>query len=408
MDLHPGTILDAATLADPTDFYAHLRQSHPVWKVPGLPVAYVASYGHVVEAIRRVEDFSNHLDALIVRDDDEPALWETGDMDAGTTTLATADPPEHTRHRNLVFPELVAQRMATIKPQVEILVDEQMTLARGKGRSVEWTSTVANPVPARVIAHVIGLPASDWPQVMGWAMNGTALLSGAHDGAGMEALAAEAAESGLYLATALIEAAAEPADDLLGVCARAVTNGELTLEEAVGTLVILLGAGGESTASLIGNAVRMLADDPGLQKRIRADRDLLQPFLEEVLRLESPFRGHFRQVKRDCELGGVALEPGTTVLLLWASANRDPAEYERPDEVVLDRQIVKNHLAFGRGIHHCVGAGLARMEASVAVSGLLDETTDFSLDPADPPTWEHSLFVRRHERLPLLVDWRST
>ena len=222
----------------------------------------------------------------------------------------------------------------------------------------------------------------------------------------MAALGAEAADSGMYLATELIEAAEDPADDLLGVCARAVTDGDLTIEEAVGTLVILLGAGGESTASLIGNAARLLAEDRDLQDRLRADVELVEPFLEEALRLESPFKGHFRQVRRDCELGGVGLSAGTTVFLLWASANRDAAEYDRPDEVVLDRRMVRGHLAFGRGIHHCVGAPLARMEAAVAIERLLEETTGFELDPADAPQWERSLFVRRHRRLPLSLAWR--
>ena len=142
MELHSGTILDAAVLADPGDFYSFLREHHPVWKVPDMSVVYVASHANVVEAVRRVDDFSNHLDALIIRGNGgAPELWETGDMDAGTTTLATADPPEHTTHRNLVFPELVARRMATIEHQVEVLVDDQMQAAR--------FSICARPSPRR-------------------------------------------------------------------------------------------------------------------------------------------------------------------------------------------------------------------------------------------------------------------
>ena len=119
--------------------------------------------------------------------------------------------------------------------------------------------------------------------------------------------------------------------------------------EAIGTLTVLLGAGGESTASLIGNAVRMLADDSGLQEQIRSDHGLIENFIEEAVRLESPFRGHYRQVKRDCELGGVSLSAGTTAFLLWSSANRDPAEHDRPDEVVLNRRLPRSPLGFRPG-----------------------------------------------------------
>ena len=175
--------------------------------------------------------------------------------------------------------------------------------------------------------------------------------------------------------------------------------------DAIGTLTVLLGAGGESTASLIGNAVRMLADDPSLQEQVRADHGLIERFIEEAVRLESPFRGHYRQVKRDCELGGVTLTAGTTAFLLWSSANRDPAEFDRPDEVVLDRRIPRSHLAFGRGIHHCVGAPLARLETLCSLERLLQETSWFSLADDDQPRWEKSMFVRRHEHLPLDVTW---
>jgi len=141
----------------------------------------------------------------------------------------------------------------------------------------------------------------------------------------------------------------------------------------------MLAAGGESTTSLIGNAVRLLADHQDLQQRLRQQPELIPSFVEEALRLESPFRHHMRSVSKDTTLGGVDIPAGATVLLFWGAANRDPAVFERPDEVVLGRP--RRHVAFGRDIHYCVGAPLARLEARVVLTVLLNCTSSITLDP---------------------------
>ena len=161
----------------------------------------------------------------------------------------------------------------------------------------------------------------------------------------------------------------------------------------------LLSAGGESTTSLLGNAVRMLAENPALQQRLRAQPEHIDVFVEEALRLESPFRQMLRSVPRDTTLGGVDIPAGSTVLLLFAAGNRDPAQFDNPDRVDLTRGSPKRHLAFGHGIHFCVGAALARIEARAVLSELLEQTHDFTLDPDHHPQWVDSLLVRRHEQL---------
>ena len=404
--LEARTVIDPEVWVDPYPFFERLRREHPVWLVPGLDMAFVATHELIVDALRRIDDFSNHLDVLVATGEDgNPILFRTDEFGEGTTTLATADPPEHTVHRSVVFPELVARRMEAMRPEIEAFVEEQFSAARSQGNRVEWANTVAHPVPARVIGRLIGLPDEDWPDVMKWALHGGQLLAGFHTRETMNAISQENAGASRFLYTKLAEACNDPGDDLMGVCAKAMANGDISRGEAIGTLTVLLGAGGESTASLIGNAVRMLADDPALQERLRADHSLIDNFIEEAVRLESPFRGHYRQVKSDCEMGGVSLKAGTTAFLLWSSANRDPAEHDRPDEVVLNRRIPRSHLAFGRGIHHCVGAPLARLETSCSLKTLLEETIWFSLADDDPPQWEKSMFVRRHDRLPLDVVW---
>ena len=398
-------ILDRNLLAEPDAFYRRLREEAPVWQVPGVDLFLVSTWDGVAEATGQVEDLSSNLSTLVVRGrDGQPELFDTSVLGPGTTTLATSDPPAHTVHRKAVFPELVADRMVLLEPAIEASVDERLAALRMQG-SVEWTSAVANPVPIIAMALAIGFPPEDHPLLLPWAFDGTDLLAGTRTLEEMGPLFAAADAGRGYVSARLDGALAAPGDDVIGAIARAVTTGTLTRDEAIGTLIVLFGAAGESTASLLGNAVRILAEDAVLQTRLRGDRSLVPAFVEEAVRLESPFRGHYRQARRDTEVAGATIPAGATVYLLWAAANRDPKEFDRPDEVMLDRHAPRHHLGFGRGIHSCVGAPLARLEANVALGMLLDRTSNFRLDPSLPPTWAHSVFVRRHERLHLAVDW---
>jgi cytochrome P450 family 144 len=166
----------------------------------------------------------------------------------------------------------------------------------------------------------------------------------------------------------------------------------------------LLSAGGESTTSLIGNAARILAEHPDLQDQLRRDPELVPNFVEEVLRLESPFRMQMRSVVKATSCNGIDVPAGSTVMLFYSSANRDPAQYADPDEINLDRRSPRVHLAFGRGIHFCVGAHLARLEAHLVLEALLSRTKSIRMDPDQQPIRVQSLMARRHQQLPLNVN----
>jgi cytochrome P450 len=204
-----------------------------------------------------------------------------------------------------------------------------------------------------------------------------------------------------WIGDQLAAAIKEPGDDLLGAVARGVDAAQLSDVQANVILHTLLSAGGESTTILLGNSVRILAEQPDLQEHLRRSPEQIAAFVEEVLRLESPFRYLMRSVPNGTMLGSVDIPSGATVLLLWGAANRDAAEFERPDEVDLDRHAPRRHVAFGRGIHHCVGAPLARMEARNVLTVLLERTSSITLEPDDAPRWVDSLMVRRYEQLPL-------
>jgi cytochrome P450 len=186
-----------------------------------------------------------------------------------------------------------------------------------------------------------------------------------------------------------------------------VNAGELDDIEALGIILMIAAAGGESTASLLGSCARLLAEDASLQQRLRSEPDLVPTFVEEVCRLESPFRGHYRIVRHDTVLGGVPVPSGSRLILLWPAANRDARLVEGDADVVdLGRAAPRQHVGFGWGIHLCIGAPLARLEAKVAVEELLRATASFSL--ADPADLRHhpSLMVRRLVTLPLQLAGR--
>jgi len=175
----------------------------------------------------------------------------------------------------------------------------------------------------------------------------------------------------------------------------------ITREQAIGILIILFGAAGESTASLLGSAIRLLVEDSALQEKLRANPALISNFIEEVVRLETPFKFHYRFVNHDTQLCGTSLKAGDVLLLGWASANRDPAVWDDADTLKLDRARPERHFGFGYGIHFCIGAPLARLEVRVALEELLAGTQRIKLDPDQPYAFAFSIFVRRMQHLHL-------
>ena len=196
---------------------------------------------------------------------------------------------------------------------------------------------------------------------------------------------------------------AAPGDDVMGDLARAVDADPpiLSAAEALNVLVTLVTAGNETTTSGIGSAARLLLGHPEVRAHLGRERAAIPAFVDEVLRLESPFHGHFRVALADTEIGGIAIPAGTRLMLLWGSANRDPDVFPCPADLDLMRPNVKEHVAFGHGIHFCLGAPLARLEMRIAIETLLDRLPGARLTPANTYRYAASLFVRRLEALHL-------
>jgi cytochrome P450 len=393
------------SIQDPYPGYRWLRENAPVWQLPGTSAYFVSSWELVSDAVGREADFSSHLHGLLYTGPDgQPTVYDMRSLGQNTQTLGTADPPEHARHRKAVFPHMVERKMVSgMEPVAQAETDRLLTRCL-TGSPISWVDEFANLLPMTVLVELIGLHKRDIRSLVEQSYEGTELLAGTCTAEKMNRLMESAAATSAYLADELAGAPPDPRAGILGALAKAVADGVLTEAEAISTLVILFGAGGESTASLIGNAVRMLAEQPDIQDRLRAEPDLIAAFVEETVRLESPFKGHYRQTTRDTTLGGVDIPGESMVFLMWASANRDPEHFAHPDTISLHDVNPRGHLGFGRGRHYCIGAPLARTESRVAIKSLLERTRSITLAPESFPEYTPSLFVRRHSRLDVVLE----
>lgn len=395
-------LFDPQVLEDPYPFYRRLRETAPVWPVADSGFYFVSRWDLVVEATERTEDFSSNLTAVLMKSDDGLTVAAMGPSADPGHVLATGDDPVHHAHRKLVLPTLVAKRITALE---STMAETAARLwQRGvDGDGIDWMVAMGDALPMTMVARLIGLPDEDVPQLVQWGYSSTEMLGGLNTPQRQAQVVTDTMYLVLYLREHLEKELAAPGDDLLGYLAQACNRADITLDIGVMILVQLVGAGGESTAGLMGNAVRILGENLVLQQRIRDDRTRVPTFLEEVLRLESPFRGHHRHVLTDTTLGGIELPAGSHLTLLWGAANRDPAIFEEPDALRLDRPSPRSHITFGKGLHFCVGAALARLEARTAINVLLDRTREFTVKP-DGAQWVPSIMVRRHQKLELQLS----
>ncbi|KRE28462.1 cytochrome [Mycobacterium sp. Soil538] len=395
-----AALFDDRFIQDPYPLYAQMRAAGPVHRIGDSGFHAVCSWDAVTEAVARTEDFSSNLTGTMTY---QPggAIGVFGmDVVGGPTqVLAIADDPAHAAHRKLLVPHLAAKRIRELESFVTDTIDRLWDEAVEGGR-IEWMSAIANRLPMMVVCRLIGVPEEDADQLTAWGYASTQLLEGLVGPDQLAAAGTAVAELAAYISRLLDRAA--PPDTLLDGLVKACTTGELDAITAQVIMVTLFSAGGESTASLIGSATRILATRHDLQRSLRDDTALIPPFLEEVLRYEPPFRGHYRHVLRDCELQGYPLRVGDRLMLLWGAANRDPAHVEAPEEFRIDRRDGRGHIAFGRGVHFCVGASLARLEARIVLEHLLTRTRGFEALCA--ALWLPSLLVRRLETLTLALD----
>jgi cytochrome P450 len=401
-------LFDPAVVEDPYEYFARLRDEDPVHRVPGTDAFLVTRMDLIHEVIGDTARFSSdtvrflHLDAQ-----GRPELFSANsDIVEGLDVpmvLATADPPDHTRQRRVLSRLFTKSAIDARESDTRALVDSILDRHIERG-SMEWMRDAAVPIPAVVLSRLLGLSddAAEFVREFGYAsgeqISGFATEERCREIQGIIADLGPVAD-----AYGLARSSAQPDQGtVVGVCARAVAAGDLDDIEALVILLLLVSAGSESTTSLIGTGAALLARDLGLQEALRANPQLIERFVEEACRIDPPFRGHYRRVTEDTELAGVALPAEARLVLVWPAANHDGSAFACPDQIDLDRAGARRHVGFGWGIHLCLGAPLARMEARVTFERLLARTTSFELDvPADSLAHHQTLLVRRLVELPL-------
>ena len=405
----PGSdrLFEDAVVECPHRYFDELRERDPVHRVEGTNAFLVTRLELVKEVVADPTRFSSRTGEFLYCDIGgevglRPPIGEPGNDEEAFGILATADPPDHSRHRGLLGPLLSTGAIKGREEEFRQLVDAALDPALAAGR-VEWMSAIAEPLPMLLVTRLLGVADEHAPALKEQGYAAVELISGFVADDETAALEAKLLELGPAIeAFTDACAAAEPdPSTVVGVCATAVRAGDLDELEAFGILATLLAAGGESTTSLLGAAVRILAEDRDLQVRLRAEPSLIPAFVEEACRTEPPFRGHYRRVVSDTTLGDTDLPAGSRLVLVWPAANRT-AELGG-DGIDIDRLNPRQHVGFGWGPHLCVGAPLARMEARVVVEQLLARTRSFRLEPGTELRHHRSLMVRRLDSMPLAL-----
>jgi cytochrome P450 len=407
--LHP---VAPGVLADPWDYYRRVREHAPVWREPNTGIFLISSYAAVSEVLRDWERFSNRFGkALGGLGETPPEVLEVAQQGyPPVDTMLTADPPEQRRFRKLVNRAFSAKRVETLEGRIEEIANELVDRCEGRRRA-ELLAEFAQPLPLTVIAEQLGAPREDLARFREWTDGFVAQLSGVADLAGQVAAARLIVEFQHYFAARLEERRKEPHDDIISDIVHAEVEGErpLDLKEMLSILQQLLVAGNETTASAIVEGMWLLIQHPEELARVQRDLTLVPGLVEEVLRLATPTANMWRICKEDAEVEGTAIPAGSLCMLRFAAANRDPVQFPAPDRFDVSRANAAEHLAFGMGIHHCLGAALARKELQVAFRTLLARLDGFALDPSAPaPRHRPSVLLWGFDSLPITYQRRLT
>lgn len=402
-----GEILSPAAVADPYAYFARLRESDPVCWDERYRSWFLSRYEENEAAVRDPRLSSDRITPVIERErrrtTPDAGLLETLEQLDGW--MVFRDPPEHTRLRRLVHKAFSPKMVRAMREQIVAVTDELLDAAQvqaaADGGTVDLLQAVAYPLPAIVIAGMLGVPPEDRDQFKQWSDDISALVFG-----GMEDPSRhERARAGMsmlvrYVSELVARARRDPRDDLATALVQAHDeDGSLSESEVVATCVNVLFGGHETTTNLIANAVLALLRHPEQADLLRDDVGRAPAAVEEFLRYDGPAKAVVRVAANDIDLLGRRISAGDRVFLLPAAANRDPAVFERPDELDITREH-NPHLGFGAGMHYCLGASLARLEGAVTIPRILERFPRLQMT-GEPLTWKPVLLTRGLTALPV-------
>ena len=374
---------------DPFPLYAHLRSAAPVFSPPGSGLWLLLDHESVKRALGDPATFSSAV------------MLPTG---KAPDWLSFSDPPRHTKMRALIMRAFTPRSVALLEPRVRELANELLDEHIESGE-MDLAVDYAGPLPMLVIAEMVGMPADDRAMLMRWSeviMDlSHAVAGGATAARAIEAHAAAKEEMQDYLDRLTAQRRAAPRDDLLTRLVEAEVDGEhLTPSDILGFFQLLLAAGTETTTNLIDNTVLCLCEHPDQRARLAGAPELLTSAIEEVLRYRTPAQMVFRQTLRAVEMHGQHIPAGQFVIAVTGAANRDPKVFVEPDRFDIARD-PNPHIAFGHGIHFCIGAALSRLEGRVAVGELLRRAPDLRLASEAPWQPRRALIAHGPVHLPI-------
>lgn len=391
--------------ADPFSTYADMRQRDPVYRhaaPDGRAIWYVTRYDDVAAVLKDDEQFCK--DPRNSRPLDEPSRagsFHTRPYQLINHNMLFTDPPDHTRLRALVSQAFTPRRVAAMSVRIRLTAEALLdTLAAGE--AADLIAGYALPLPVLVISDMLGIPAEDRDEVADWSQ---AIISPGSRGLNYSSRKRKVRAFVDYLGRLFARRRADPQDDLITALVEAEAEGERLDEAELSSMVaLLLVTGHETTVNLIGNAALALLTRPEQVARLRETQTSWPAAVEELLRFDGPVEtSTSRWARRDTTFRGRAMRRGDLVRAVIASANRDPAHFSRPDELILDRAD-NRHLAFGLGAHYCLGAPLARLEGAIALETLFRRLPAVRLaTPSESLSWRSGVLFRGMKRLPVLT-----
>ena len=409
-DLATFNPFDPAAMQCPFPHYAQMRDEQPVMLIESVGMYLVTSHDQVMQVLRDPAIYSSMFGgaSMPLPSDARAKMSEVmADGYPRVPTMLTADMPEHTRYRRLVSKAFTPKVIAELEPVIRSITTRLIDSWIDSGR-IEFVEQFGVPLPVEVIAHALNVPDSRLADFKRWSDDSIAGI-----GTNISLEQRLEAERGVnefqhYFASELDHRRTEPQDDLLTNLLNARVDDDdpevtdkrpLDVPEMLSIIQQLLVAGNETTTKLLTETMRLLAENPDEWEALKDDPTRAPKIVEEALRLSTPTQGMFRISTKDHELGGVHIPEGARLVIVFASANRDESLYPEPDEFAPDRDHLRDHLAFGKGIHFCLGAALSRLEGKVALEELSRRIDSFSLPDSNRFEYFPSFLLRGLTRL---------
>ena len=397
------TMMGPEFLTNPYPFYERLRSLSPVLRAPGaveLGAWIVTSHSACSTALRS-KQFGKEGQKVLPPEKLAMIPLERLDLvDRRRNNMLFRDPPDHTRLRGLVSQAFTPRTIERLRPHIGEIAEHLLDDAQKRG-SMDLIADFAFPLPIIVIAELLGVPPEERDRFKTWSNQLIVGLSPLAQQEDFVRIAKAIGELDDYLSGVIAERRRAPRQDLISELIQAQEAGDqLSQDEMVATCRLLLTAGHETTVNLIGNGTLALLRHPEEWARLRADTGLLPGAIEELLRYDSPVQMTLRFTLEDTQLGNQAVSRGDLLMVLTGAANHDPEHYAEPARLDVTRENAHSHLAFGAGIHYCLGASLARLEGQIAIGGLLRRMPGLQV-AAEPLEWRKNPVLRGLKSLPV-------